>query len=63
MRLLRRNAADNDALKLPKRSATVTLVRASGERIQARVVESGEDSLLVGVMFRTERPLREGGPR
>lgn len=60
MRLLRRNPADRDALKLPKRSATVTLVRASGERIQARVVESAEDSLLVGVMFHTERPLREG---
>jgi hypothetical protein len=36
------------------------LVRASGERIGARVAERAEDSLLVGVMFRTERPLREG---
>ncbi len=60
MRLLRRNSSDKDALKLPKRSATVTLVRASGERIQARVAESEPDSLLVGVMFRTERPLSEG---
>ncbi len=60
MRLLRRNSSENDALKLPKRSATVTLVRASGERIQARVAESEKDSLLVGVMFRTERPLSEG---
>jgi c-di-GMP-binding flagellar brake protein YcgR len=60
MRLLRRNANDNDALKLPKRSATVTLTRDSGERIQARVVEREEDSLLVGVMFRTERPLHAG---
>ena len=38
----------------------MTLVRASGERIQARVAEREEDSLLVGVMFRTERPLSEG---
>ena len=60
MRLLRRNSSDKDALKLPKRSATVTLVRASGERIQARVAESEQDTLLVGVMFRTERPLSEG---
>ncbi|HEY7829889.1 MAG TPA: PilZ domain-containing protein [Solirubrobacteraceae bacterium] len=60
MRLLRRNTADKDALKLPKRSATVTLVRDSGERIQARVAESSQDSLLVGVMFRTERPLTAG---
>ncbi len=60
MRLLRRNAADNDALKLPKRGTPVTLVRDSGERIQGRVAEREEDSLVVGVMFRTERPLREG---
>jgi hypothetical protein len=60
MRLLRRNSEDRDALKLPKRSATVTLVRDSGERIQARVAERDEDSLLVGVMFRTERPLNQG---
>ncbi len=60
MRLLRRTTTDKDALKLPRRSSTVTLVRASGERIQARVAESEQDSLLVGVMFRTERPLDEG---
>jgi c-di-GMP-binding flagellar brake protein YcgR len=60
MRLLRRKSEDAGSLKLPRRSATVTLVRDSGERIQARVVESERDSLLVGVMFRTERPLREG---
>jgi hypothetical protein len=60
MRLLRRNSAEKDALKLPKRGATVTLVRASGERIQARVDEREDDSLLVGVMFRTEQELREG---
>lgn len=61
MRLLRRNnSEDNEALKLPKRSATVTLVRGSGERIQARVAERETDSLLVGIMFRTERPLNEG---
>jgi hypothetical protein len=60
MRLLRRNSEKDGALKLPRRSATVTLVRASGERIQARVAEREADSLLVGVMFRTERPLGEG---
>jgi PilZ domain len=60
MRLLRRTQTDKEALKLPKRSTTVTLVRDSGERIQARVVESDADSLLVGVMFRTERPLKAG---
>jgi hypothetical protein len=60
MRLLRRNPEKDEALKLPRRSATVTLVRASGERIQGRVAEREEESLLVGVMFRTERPLSEG---
>jgi hypothetical protein len=60
MKLLRRNSEKDDALKLPRRSSTVTLVRASGERIQARVAEREGDSLLVGVMFRTERPLSEG---
>ena len=60
MRLLRRNNEDKDALKLPKRGTAVTLVRASGERIQGRVAEGDADSLLIGVMFRTESPLREG---
>ena len=60
MRLLRRNAEERDALKLPKRGTAVTLVRASGEHIQARVAESDGESLLVGVMFRTERPLHQG---
>jgi PilZ domain len=60
MRLLRKSSENEGALKLPKRSTTVTLVRDSGERIQARVTEREEDSLLVGVMFRTERPLSEG---
>jgi hypothetical protein len=60
MRLLRRSAKAEGALQLPTRAATVTLVRASGERIQARVADHDHDSLLVGVMFRTERPLREG---
>lgn len=48
-------------MKLPRRSTAVTLVRASGERIQARVAEREESSLLVLVMFRTERPLSDGG--
>ena len=60
MRPLRRNTEDKDALKLPKRGTAVTLVRASGERIQGRVAEGDADSLLIGVMFRTESPLREG---
>lgn len=61
MRLFRRNSSsDKDALQLPKRGATVTLVRGSGERIQSRIAQSDAESLLVGVMFRTESPLREG---
>jgi hypothetical protein len=45
---------------LPARSATVTLVRASGVRVHARIAERGEDTLLVLVMFRTERPFTAG---
>jgi hypothetical protein len=60
MRLLRRSSEDAGALKLPPRSTPVTLVRSGGERIQARVDEREEDSLLVLVMFKTERPLSAG---
>jgi hypothetical protein len=60
MRLLRRGPREEGALKLPPRATPVTLVRASGERIQARVDESTSQSLLVLVMFPPEMPLREG---
>jgi hypothetical protein len=39
----------------------VTIVRPSGERVQARVAESDGESLLVALMFRAERPLESGG--
>lgn len=56
---LRRSKKDDDGeLALPGRAGVVTLVRPSGERVQARVAESGPDSLLVALMFVTEVPLR-----
>jgi c-di-GMP-binding flagellar brake protein YcgR len=58
MKLRRAKKDDNDAPALPGRAGVVTLVRPSGERVQARVAESGADSLLVALMFRTEVPLR-----
>ncbi len=58
---LRRDKRDTNAeLQLPARSDVVTIVRASGERVQARIAERDGDSLLVALMFRTERPL-DGG--
>lgn len=44
---------------LPERSATVTLALATGERISARVLESGPDALLVAIMVPIE-PLTAG---
>jgi hypothetical protein len=55
---LRRAKKDDDAPRLPARASVVTLVRPSGERVQARIAESSADSLLVALMFRTEVPLR-----
>jgi PilZ domain len=57
MRLGRAKEQDRPALVLPERSDAVTVVRPSGERVQARVVERDGDQLLVALMFRVERPL------
>jgi hypothetical protein len=38
----------------------VTIVRPSGERVQARIVERDGEQLLVALMFRVERPLDPG---
>ncbi len=61
MRLGRAKAKAPEELPLPEKSDTVTLLRASGERIQARIAERGEDTLLVLLMFRPEQPLTERG--
>lgn len=58
MKLRRAKTDDRDTPALPARASVVTLVRPSGERVQARIAERGEDSLLVALMFRTEVPLR-----
>ncbi|HSZ69947.1 MAG TPA: PilZ domain-containing protein [Solirubrobacteraceae bacterium] len=62
MRLLRTKSRANAELPpLPARADVVTIVRPSGERVQARVAESDGESLLVALMFRTERPLQADG--
>jgi PilZ domain len=53
--------ADDELPPLPARAEVVTIVRPSGERVQARVAESDGRSLLVALMFRAERPLEAGG--
>jgi hypothetical protein len=53
-------AQDRGELVLPERSDPVTIVRPSGERIQARVAERDGERLWVALMFRAERPLSEG---
>jgi hypothetical protein len=58
MKLMRsKSRATAELPPLPARADVVTIVRPSGERIQARVAESAGDSLLVALMFRAERPL------
>lgn len=57
MRLRRRSARDRGEIALPERSDVVTVVRPSGERIQARVAERDDEGLLVALMFRAEEPL------
>ena len=58
---LKRPKSDADTeLQLPARSDVVTIVRPSGERAQARVAECDGESLLVALMFRTERPFEAG---
>jgi PilZ domain len=61
MRLGRAKTKAPEELQLPNKSDTVTLVAASGERIQARIAERGDDTLLVLIMFRPEQPLSERG--
>jgi hypothetical protein len=56
MRLKRTKSDTAAELPLPARTDVVTIVRPSGERVQARVAESDGASLLVALMFRTERP-------
>ncbi len=60
MRLRRARAQDRAELVLPERSDAVTIVRPSGERVQARVVEREGEQVLVALMFRVERPLDDG---
>ena len=44
-------------LELPAKGRPVALVTRSGERIPARIVERGEDSLLVAIMIQLQREL------
>jgi hypothetical protein len=53
-------AQDPGELVLPERSDPVTIVRPSGERIQARVAERDGEGLRVALMFRAEKPLENG---
>lgn len=47
-------------LELPERSDPVTIVRPSGERVQARIAERDNSGLLVALMFRAEVPFSAG---
>src|SRR5580704_39630 len=59
MKLMRsKSRATAELPPLPARADVVTIVRPSGERVQARVAESAGDSLLVALMFRAEAPLQ-----
>jgi hypothetical protein len=60
MKLRRAKEPDRAELALPERSEAVTIVRPSGERVQARIVEREGEQLLVALMFRVERPLDNG---
>lgn len=60
MKLRRAKEQDHPELMLPERSDAVTIVRPSGERVQARIVERDGEQLLVALMFRVERPLDPG---
>lgn len=44
-------------IELPERFDAVTIVRPSGERVQAQVAEREPDGLLVALLFRAETPL------
>ncbi len=60
MRLRRSPSEQRPEPELPERSDAVTLVRPSGERVQARVAERRGGELLVALMFRPEAPLHPG---
>jgi c-di-GMP-binding flagellar brake protein YcgR len=60
MKLRRAKEQDRTELTLPERADAVTIVRPSGERVQARVAERNGEELLVALMFRVERPLDDG---
>ncbi len=61
MKLRRAKASSaGEEIALPERSEAVTLVRSSGERVQARVTECSGSELQVVLMFRPERPLGAG---
>jgi len=53
MKLGRGDSNKPQPLALPQRSETVTLEPSSGERIPARVLESGAETLLVAIMVPT----------
>ncbi len=53
-------SGDRGEIELPERSDPVTVVRTSGERVQARVAERDNNGLLVALMFRAERPFGPG---
>jgi hypothetical protein len=62
MRLGRSAKAQQDRteIALPERADPVTIVRPSGERVQARVAERDGEGLLVALMFRAEVPFSPG---
>jgi hypothetical protein len=59
--MFKRNSKSNaqSDVELPQRSDVVTLVRPSGERLQARIAERQDGVLLVALMFRPEHPLQQ----
>jgi hypothetical protein len=54
MKFGRGNSEKSKPVALPGRSENVTLVPSSGERIPARVLDSGADTLLVAIMVPTK---------
>ncbi len=54
MKFGRGNTEKSQPVELPERADTVTLVPSTGERIHARVLERGPDTLLVAIMVPTQ---------
>jgi hypothetical protein len=54
MKLGRGSSEKSEPVLLPGRSENVTLVGGGGERIPARVIEAGADTLLVAIMVPTQ---------